>query len=504
MNIVTNGLLALMNPSTLLLIFGGVVIGIIFGAMPGLSATMAVTLFLPISFGMQPINAIALLLGLYIGGMSGGLISAILINIPGTPSSIATTFDGHPMAMKGEGGKALGSGIVYSFLGGMFSFVALLLIAPQISQIALQFSSVEYFAITMFSLTLVASMAGDSPVKGLISACIGMFLAMIGSSPIDGTQRFTIGIHDFDAGLDLVAVMIGFFAIPEILNAARSNQDEGEMQKIKVDKIRGFGFSIVEFVGQIPNLIRSALIGLGIGILPGIGGGTSNILSYLAAKNSSKHPERFGTGIIDGIVASETANNASVGGAMIPLLTLGIPGDPVTAMLLGGLIVHGITPGPMLIQSNGPLLYSVFFALIIANILMLVSEFFGIRGFVRILDIKKAYLFPPIVVLCAVGAFSSTNRVFNVFAMILCGILGYVMDRLKFPITPIILSFILCPLVEGNLRRGLMTTNGNFWGFFQSPIAAVFISIAILFLIYSAYKEMSKAKKAKKNESSLN
>jgi len=494
MEIAISGLLAVLNIETLLLLFGGTVIGIIFGSMPGLSATMAVTLFLPVTFGMEPVNAISLLLGLYVGGISGGLITAILINIPGTPSSIATTFDGYPMAQRGEAGKALGAGIVFSFLGGMFSFMALLLIAPQIAQLALKFSAVEYFAVTAFSLTLVASLAGDSPVKGLISACIGLMLAMIGAAPIDGTRRFTFGIYDFDAGLDLVAVMIGFFAIPEILKAAKGSIADENIEKIKVDKIKGFGISLKEFVGQLPNALRSALIGLGIGILPGIGGGTSNVLAYLAAKNTSKEPEKFGTGILDGVVAPETANNASIGGALIPLLTLGIPGDPVTAMLLGGLMVHGITPGPMLIRSNGALLYSVFFALIIANVFMLFSEFFGIKGFVKILDIKKAYLFPPIIVLCAVGAFGSTNRVFNIFAMVLCGILGYLMDRFEFPLTPIILSFILGSLVEGNLRRGLMFTDGSFWGFFKSPIAAVFLVVAIFFLFHSAYKEIKKTK----------
>lgn len=494
MDMVIDGLLAVLNIETILLMLAGTIIGIIFGFMPGLSATMAVTLFLPISFGMKPINAISLLLGLFIGGISGGLITAILINIPGTPSSIATTFDGHPMTQRGEAGKALGAGILFSFLGGMFSFLALLFIAPQISQIALKFSPVEYFAITVFSLSLIASLTGKSPVKGLISACIGLTLAMIGSSPIDGTPRLTMGIHDFDAGLELIAVMIGFFAIPEVLRVAKTSVDVNKMQ-VKAVKIKGFGIKFAEFIRQLPNALRSALIGLGIGILPGIGGGTSNVLAYLAAKNTSKNPEKFGTGILDGVVAPETANNASIGGALIPLLTLGIPGDPVTAVLFGGLIIHGLTPGPMLIRNNGALLYSVVFALIISNIFMVLLELFGIKGFVKLLEINKAYLFPPIIVLCAVGAFSSTNRVFNIYAMVLCGIVGHLMDRFEFPLTPIIISFILGPIVESNFRRGMMFTDGNFCGFFKSPIAAVFLVITIIFIFYSAYKEVNRTKK---------
>lgn len=493
MNEMITGFLSVLGIYPLTLIFIGVVIGIIFGSMPGLSATMAVTLFLPITFSMESVPGIALLLGLYIGGLSGGLITAILIKIPGTPSSIATTFDGYPMTQKGEGGKALGVGIVFSFLGGMVSFIALILIAPQIAEIALKFSAIEYFGITVFSLTLVASMASESPVKGLISGCIGLVLSMIGTAPIDGMQRFTFGFYELDAGMNIVAVLIGVFAIPEILKAAK--ESAVKIEPVEVDKIRGFGFSMKEFAGQIVNFIRSSFIGLGVGILPGIGGGTSNVLSYLAAKNSSKHPEKFGTGIIEGVVASEAANNASVGGALIPLLTLGIPGDPVTAMLLGGLIIHGITPGPMLLQSNGSLLYAVFMALIIGNIFMILTEFMGIRVFIKLLRIPKCYLFPPILVLCAIGAFASTNRLFNVFAMIICGIIGYTLNKLKFPLTPIILSFILGNIVEVNLRRGLMITDGNFFAFFNSPIAAVFLIIAILSIGVSAYKEFVKYKK---------
>jgi putative tricarboxylic transport membrane protein len=485
MNELLTGFTTILQFYPLVLIFSGIVVGIIFGAMPGLSATMAVTLCLPITFGMQPIHGISLLLGLYIGGISGGLITAILINIPGTPSSIATTFDGYPMTVKGEAGKALGVGIFVSFLGGMLSFFALLFLAPQISGFALKFSPVEYFAVTAFSLTLVASLASESPIKGLLSGFIGLLLASVGSSPIDGTVRFTFGIHQFDGGLDLVAVLIGFFAIPEILKAARMCVRNEKVEIIKVEHLKGFGFTPKEFIKQIPNFIRSSLIGLGIGILPGIGGGTSNTVSYLAAKNSSKYPEKFGTGIIDGIIASESANNASIGGAMIPLLTLGIPGDPVTAMLLGGLMIHGITPGPMLLQTNGVFFYAIFMALMIGNVMMLITEFFGIKLFVKLLEIPKHYLFPVIVVLCAVGAFGSTNRVFNIFAMVLCGIIGFLMDKYRFPLTPIILSFILGPLVEMNLRRGLMFTDGSFFAFFKSPIAAVFLFLAILSLVLS-------------------
>ncbi len=495
MNDVLHGFMEVLQFYPLLLIFLGVVVGIIFGAMPGLSATMAVTLFLPLTFGMLPVHGLSLLLGLFIGGISGGLITAILINIPGTPSSIATTFDGYPMTLNGQAGKALGVGIVFSFLGGLVSFIALMFLAPQISNFALRFSPIDYFAVTTFSLTLIASMAGTSLIKGLLSGFIGLCIALIGSAPIDGTVRFTFGFNQFDGGLNLIAVLIGIFAIPEIIKSSRRSVKHDVELVMDVEKIRGFGFSIKEFITQIPNLIRSSLIGLGIGILPGIGGGTSNNISYLAAKNSSKHPEKYGTGIIDGVIASETANNASIGGALIPLLTLGIPGDPVTAVLLGGLMIHGITPGPMFMISNASLFYSIFLALIIGNIFMLVTEFFGIKGFVRMLKIPKQYLYPVIVVLCAVGAFGSTNRVFNIFAMLICGVIGYLLDKYRFPLTPIILSYILGPLVEANLRRGLMFSDGSFFAFFKSPIAAVFLGLAVVSLLASGMREIRKVLK---------
>jgi len=494
---ILGGLMSLMDVSVLFLLFGGVIVGIVFGAIPGLSATMAVTLFLPFTYAMNITPGISLLLGLYVGGVSGGLISAILINIPGTPSSIATTFDGGPLAKHGQAGKALGVAIVFSFLGGLFSFIALLLIAPQIALLALKFSPVEYFAVIAFSMTLVSSLAGKDFIRGIISACIGLFISQIGSAPIDGTVRFTLGFKELSGGFDLVAVMIGFFAIPEILQAARDSVRNTKIVKVNFEKIKGFGFSFKEFVSQIPNFIRSALIGTGIGILPGIGGGTSNILAYMAAQKSSKHPEKFGTGIIDGVVASETANNAAIGGAAIPLLTMGIPGDPVTAVLLGGLIVKGIAPGPLFLSTQGTLFYTIFFGLMIANVMMIIAQFSGLRFFVKLLNINKAFMLPSIVVLCSIGAFGSTNRVFNIYAMMICGLVAYTLIRFKFPVTPIIISYVLGNMLEENLRRGLMFTDGNFLGFFKSPIAAVFLAIGILSVVYSIILELKRARSKK-------
>lgn len=491
---IATGLGAIFNFQSIGMIFIGVVVGIIFGAIPGLTATMGIGLCLPLTFGMNPVVAMALLCGLYIGGISGGLISAILLNIPGTPSSIATCFDGHPLADKGEAGKALGVGITYSFLGGLFSFLVLFLMAPPLANVALKFGPFEYFALAVFSLTLIASLAGESLAKGLASGLLGFMLAMFGMAPVDAFPRFTFGVHSLDNGFDMLPVLIGLFAISEILETAGMNETVKE-KDIRSFKIKGlFGFSFAEFKANIWNFIRSSLIGMGIGILPGIGGGTSNMLSYICAKKSSKDPERFGTGIIDGIVASEAANNASIGGALVPLLTLGIPGDTVTAMLIGAFMIHGISPGPLLFQNNADLVYGIFASLLVANVIMLVVEFLGLKLFVQVLRVPKHYLLPIILSLCVVGAYGLNNRVFDVFTIFVFGLIAYGLKKFGYPFPPVILGFILGPMLELNLRRGLMLTQGNFLPFLTSPIGAPFLMIALVVSIGTVRQNMKKRK----------
>ncbi|MGE4353844.1 MAG: tripartite tricarboxylate transporter permease [Oscillospiraceae bacterium] len=480
----------------LLTIVGGVVLGIVFGCMPGLSAAMAVALCLPISYGMPSIQGIALLVALYVGGVSGGLISAILLKIPGTPSSVATVFDGGPMAEKGEAGKALGVGIFFSFMGTLFSVVALVCISPMLAAFALKFGFFEYCAIAIFSLSLVASLVEGSLYKGLVSAVIGFTLTLVGTAPIDGYPRFTFGINDLSGGFDILPALIGFFAVAEIFNVAKeSARPEGKAKVIKYH-MKGFGFSFQEFKSQIGNMLRSGLIGIGIGILPGIGGGTSNLLSYATAKNQSKYPEKFGTGIIDGIVASETANNGSVGGALIPLLSLGIPGDVVTALLLGGLTLHGIQPGPLLFQNSGDVVYSIFVALFIANFVMLFLEYFGLRLFVHVLSVPKHILLSCVMVLCAVGAFGVNNRTFDVITIFFFGLLGYAFNAFEIPTTPFILGFVLGPMVETNLRRGMMLSMGDITPLFTHPISAVFLLLAVFSIIRAVMVRMRREKTA--------
>jgi putative tricarboxylic transport membrane protein len=397
------------------------------------------------------------------------------------------------MAKRGEAGRALGIGILYSFLGGLVSFLALIFLAPPIAGFSLRFSPYEYFAVTVFSLTMIASLCEGSLIKGLLSGAVGISLALFGVAPVDSYKRFTFGMYELELGFGLLSVLIGFYAISEIIETAGNKfQVTAEAQ---VDfKIKGFGISCAEFAGQTWNFLRSSLIGIGIGILPGIGGGTSNIIAYVAAKSQSKYPEKFGTGIIDGIIASEAANNATIGGALIPLLTLGIPGDTVTAMLLGGLMIHSITPGPMLFATNGKLVYAIFAALLLANLIMLIVEFFGIRIFVRLLRIPKNILLPLIVCLCVVGAFAANNQAFDVYTMVLFGIIGFGLSKLKVPLPPIILGFILAPILETNLRRGLMLSGGSFTPFLTKPIAAVFLLVAAVSVILTARKNLRRGR----------
>lgn len=495
--LIAQGFASVCTPLSILLIFACVAIGIVFGAIPGLSATMAVALFLPVTYGMEPSLAMTMLMSLYIGGVSGGLISAILLRIPGTPSSVATCFDGHPMAAKGQAAKALGVGIVFSFLGTMFSIFALMFISPWLARFAIKFGNFEYFAIAFFSLTMIATLSGNSLIKGVFSGALGFMFATVGIAPIDSARRFTFGSVQLMSGFDMLTVMIGLFAVGEIISSARDagKEEKEEITNPDMSKIKGFGFGWGEFIGQIVNAVRSALIGIGIGVLPGIGGGTANILAYSVAKNQSKHPEKFGTGIIDGVVASETSNNSAIGGALIPLLTLGIPGDTVTAMLLGGLMIHGITPGPRLFVEHTSLVYGIFAALTLATVAMLFLEFYGLRVFVKLLSIPKYILLPVIFCLCGVGAYGLNSRTFDLWSVILFGIIGFGMSTFRIPIAPFILGFILGPMAETHLRRGLMLHKNSFAPLYTSPICMFFIGIALLSLGLTAYKQITRRRR---------
>lgn len=482
------------NPLSLIWVFIGVVVGIIFGAIPGLSATMAIAIFLPITYSLTAIEGMGTMMGLYIGGISGGLISAILLNIPGTPSSVATCFDGRPLALQGHADKALGVGILFSFVGTLIGIVALVFISPILASLAIRFGPQEYFAVALFSVVLIIVLSSENMIKGLMTGVLGLILSTVGMDPVVGMPRFTLGTITLKSGFNILTVLVGLYAISEVLNTCTDSTLQQPLDVPKV-KMRGFGITMTEFIRQLGNAFRSAMIGLGIGILPGIGGGTSNLIAYTVAKSQSKNPEKFGKGEISGLIASETANNATIGGAMIPLLTLGIPGDTTTAMVLGGLMIHGIIPGPLIFETHGNLMYAIFIFMLIASFLMLIVETLGIRAFVKVLTVPKNILMPLIVVLCVIGAFGTNNRIFDVGAIIFFGFIGYFLSKLDFPLPPLVLGFILGGTLEMNLRRGLSMTNDRFLPFLLRPISGTFIVLTFLFLAFSVYKQIKKSNK---------
>ena len=345
---------------------------------------------------------------------------------------------------------------------------------------------------------MIATLSSGNMVKGVIAGVLGFMFSTVGTDTIEGTARFTFNLTELKGGFDMLAVMVGLFAVGEIISAAEtSHHNDEEVIQPSMKGVRGFGFTMKEFWGQSWNALRSALIGMGIGILPGIGGGTSNVLAYTVAKNYDKHPEEFGTGRIDGVVASETANNATIGGAMVPLLTLGIPGDTTTAMLLGALTLHGLTPGPLLFQNQADIVYGIFAAMLISSVIMLFMEFFGLRVFVKLLSIPKYILLPCVFVLCSIGAYALKNNMSQVIACLVFGALGFAFKKFDIPSTPFILGFILGPLAEVNYRRGMMRTKGDFTPFLTSPISAVFLAIAVLVVVMYLLKPVLAKRKTK-------
>lgn len=484
------------NPYCLFLIWAGTMIGIIFGSIPGLSATMAVVLFLPLTFGMEATNGIALLVGLYMGGISGGLISAILLKIPGTPSSISTVFDGGPMAEKGEAGRALGVGILYSFIGSILGIFALMFISPLLAKVCLLFSAADYFAVAVFSLTIIASLSGKDMLNGLIAGLVGIALSMVGMAPIDAATRFTFGNYQLLSGFDITVLLIGVFAVTDIIMTGFDRRHLSDKFTKKKFHLKGYGISLKEFIQQIPNAIISSVIGIAIGILPGIGGSTAGLMAYTAEKNRSKYPEKFGSGIIDGVIASETSNNAVIGGSLVPLLCMGIPGNTVAAVFLGGLEVHAISPGPLIFTKSGQYVYGIYFALIVASVFMLIFERLGLPVFAKLLDIPKHILLPVIMVMCCVGAYSAGSRVFDVKCVLFFGLLGLLFKKLKVPSTPLIIGFILGTMFEENLRQALQASHGSWAIFMQRPISAVFLIIAVVSSIYTVRKNLKEKKLA--------
>jgi len=470
------------NLSTIFVVVFGIVFGLIFGCIPGLTAALAVTLILPFTYAMSPEMGISLLIAIYVGGISGGLYGATLLNIPGTPSSLVTTFDGYPMAKKGYPALALSIGIFSSLFGGLLSSVLLVGIAPQLAKVALSFGPWEYFSLGIMGLTIVVSLCSEDLIKGLIAAIVGILIASIGMDPILGALRFTFGIWQLNGGLPLLATLMGLFAVCEILKQLGFLNLKGEFITLK-EKVPIFPPFKLIWKNKVVLMV-SALIGTWIGILPGVGQSTGALMAYNQVKQMSKTPEKFGTGCEEGIIASETANNAVNGGALIPMMTLGIPGDLVTAILLGGLIIHGLQPGPLLFRNNQEVVGVIFVTYFISNILMFVIAFSLLRFFITLLRSPASILFPVILVMCVLGTYTVNNRLFDVWVLLFIGILGYIFLKMGFKLPPIILGYILAPIVEYNFRTAYFISKGNLIDFVNRPISATLLIISLFFLSY--------------------
>ncbi|MDR1518868.1 MAG: tripartite tricarboxylate transporter permease [Planctomycetota bacterium] len=469
----------MLDPIFILLSMLGAFVGICFGAIPGLNTPVAIALALPFTYSLNIPHTLALLMGIFMGGISGGLISAILLKIPGTAAAIATILDGYPMARQGRGAEAMAIGTFASFVGGMFSAVVLMLFSPILSKFALSFGPWEYFGATLLALSLVCTLMEGKVIKGWIATMIGLLLATVGLSPIDGRAfRMTFGNPSLSAGFNLIIVVIGAYAFSEIVN---SSGKLGEKQVMAKYEKKFFYFPDMRVMyRQIPNMIRSSIIGTVIGILPGIGATVAGMLSYSQAKRFSRHPEKYGTGIVDGIVASETANNAVTGGALIPMLSLSVPGDPSTAVILGAFLIQGIQCGPLLVLTETALFKTVLVAVFVANIFMFLIQASTIQFTARLLNVPRHLLLPIIVIFCTLGAFSVNNRIFDLYALVFFTLLGYILDDNGYPVMPLVLAFILGPLLEPYFRRTLMAYNGSLWDAFTTrSLGTVMVGIAI-------------------------
>ncbi len=477
---VGGAILHVLQPEVLFATAVGTIIGIIIGALPGLTATMGMALLAPFTFFLEPVVGISMLIGLYKGGTFGGTISAVMIGTPGTASNAATMLDGYAMAKRGEGSRALGCSLTGSVIGDFCGSICLVLGAPLLASIALKFGSPEFFALTVFAVTMVCYVSGHSLAKGLLAAGIGFGFALIGTDPIGGSPRLTFGIPDLSAGIGILPLAIGLFGFTEVLI-----QLEGYSPT--VDKpIRVMGFDIWQIARDIRQhlrtVIRSSLIGTLIGALPGIGAETSNWVAYGMAKRASKRPETFGRGNIEGVIAPEVAANAVCGAAMVPMLIFGIPGDIVTAIMMGALIGQGLQPGPNLISENPTIFYALFANMFVSMLMLAFFGFFAIKLAGRILSVPRPILFTSVAILCVAGTYAVSSSLFDVGVMMAFGFLGYAMRKLDIPIPPLVLAFILSRLIEESFRRSLIQGDGTLWIFLQRPIAAGFLALTAITL----------------------
>lgn len=492
---VAAGLSLVANFEAFLSLFIGICVGVIGGAIPGLSATMAVALTLPFTFAMAPINGILLLLGVYKGGIFGGSIPAILIKTPGTPASSATILDGYPMAEKGEAGRALGMALWASCTADLVSNLALILFAGWLASFALNFGPPEFFALILFSLTIIAGVSGESLLRGALSAILGLLLATIGLDLVYGTNRFTFGDPNLMGGLNFIAVLIGLFAIPEIIAMAWNPTSH-------LGKTTALGrtwVTLADYMRCFKSIVRGSLIGVFLGSIPGIGAAPSAFLSYSEARRTSKHKANFGKGEIEGVAAAEAGNNGVAGATLIPLLALGVPGDVITAIIIGAFMIHGLQPGPMMFILNVDIIYGLFIGLIVSSVFLFIVGSVAIRGFKYVADVPKRILMPAVLVLCVFGVFAVNNNIFDVGVMFVMGWVGYAMMRARVPAAPFLIAFILGPLLEDNFRQSMLMSGSDPTILLRGPITWFFWTVTLI-TVFAIVRGTRRQMRERKND----
>ena len=486
-------------PFNLLMAVFGTTVGIIVGALPGLSGSTGIILLLPLVYRLDASAALVLLCGLFCGSMYGGSIAAILLNTPGTPSATATLLDGYPMNQKGEAGRALGISTVSSFIGGLISSICLALIAPPLAKVALSFTSPDFFSLSLFGLAIMAS-TNKSVIKGLISGFVGLLISTVGVDSVAGIDRFTFGNYKLMRGLQLLPVLIGVFALSEVLTVVqKGGEREGSAANQKLGRVVP---TSSDFKALLLSAIIGGFIGVFIGIIPGTGGAISCFLAYQVVKRISKHPDDFGTGIPEGIAAPESSNNGTTGGALIPMLCLGVPGDTVTSVMLGALTLIGVKPGPQLfVEPEGiTIVYAILAGMIVIQFIMLIVGLGCAKVSPYILKIPQTLLLPLIAAFCIVGAYSNANNLFDVLIAIIFGVIGFGMKKFGYPGAPLVLGIVLGPIAESNLNRALILSNNSWTTFITHPISCVFLVVSVVLIVYSLVNNIKKDKEGEKSK----
>lgn len=492
------GLATVFLPANLLAIVSGVLIGMIFGMVPGLSGVTAVSLLVPFTYGMAPLTGILLMVGVYCAATYGGSITAILFNIPGDVMASATAMDGYPLARRGEARRALAMAIYASCLGGLFGTIVLATIAPQFVRVALSFGSPEYFALAILGLTVVASLAVGSPIKALISAVLGLLLSTVGLSPVAGVSRFTFGKIMLQAGIAFLPALIGLFAISEVLSRMYDRELNTPYDPAAFAEARRFSVPSRSDIRETRwTILRSSVIGTVVGMLPGAGATIAAFLGYGVAQRSSRNPESFGQGNILGVAAPESANNAAVGGAMVPLLTLGIPGSATTAVILAVFILHGLRPGPLLFVRFPVMTYSIFIGMFVANLVMLAMAISLVRYLVRVLTVKYEVLSVVVLVFCIVGSFAVHKRVVDIWVALFCGVIGFFAKKYGYSPAAIVLGLVLGPIAEDGFVNGMTIAGGSLVAFFTRPVTALVLGLALLSLALPVWQTLKRRQQEK-------